>query len=260
MKHIKDEILNIYLLNSSVLEKDKIKEIELHLSKCKECKKFYNEMKSFYADLDELESKEQHSYKLESLYGESDEKNNFMSLAAQDAEEVEKGFKYFNTYATAEKLILIRAFRNIPTGEFNLYLICEDAEKIKNALVNIQGIDRDFVSDKEGLLKINDYSIDKQMQINIHSPIARFEVDKDTLSKDFKELPCFMKSGMKLILDLSNDNIYAALKVTPEYKFKKLKAVVLEAPDSYEVVGLEDNKFNFTKPSSEKFEIVIVED
>ena len=265
MKHITDEILNIYLLDSSVLEKRKVEEIELHLSKCKECKKFYEEMKSFYIDLNELENKEQHSYKLESLYSESDEKNNLMSLAAQDAEEVEKGFRYFNTYATAEKLILMRAFKDISTGEFIIYLVCENVEKIKNALVNIQGIDEDFVSDKECFIKIKDHQLDKQMQINIHSPIARFEVNKDTLHKNFKELRCIMKSGITLIADLSNlpeqtsENITAALKVIPKFKFKKLKAVVLEAPDVYKVIEIEDNKFTFAKPSSEKFEIVIVE-
>ena len=254
-----DEILNIYILNSSVLSRSKVEEIESHLSECSDCKDYYEEMKTFYSDLDNLETEDKFIFELRSLYPDTDIKDKYMSLAAQDAEEVEKGFRYFNTYATAEKLILIRAFRNIPTGEFNLYLICEDVGKIKNALVNIEGIDKDFVSDKEGLLKIKDIQLDKQIKINIHSPIARFEVNKDTLSKNFKELPCIMKSGMKLIVDFSNENIFAALKVIPKFKLKNLKAVVLEAPDTFEIIEIEGNKFTFTKPSSEKFEIVIVE-
>ena len=254
-----DEILNIYILNSSVLSRIKVEEIENHLSDCDDCKRFYDEMKSFYSDLHNLKSEDGTTFELRSLYSDTKDKDNFMNLAAQDAEDVEKGFKYFNTYASAEKLILIRVFKNIPTGEFNLYLICEDAEKIKNALVNIEGIDKDFVSDKEGLLKIKDIQLDKQIKINIHSPIARFEVNKDTLSKNFKELPCIMKSGMKLIVDFSNENIFAALKVIPKFKLKNLKAVVLEAPDTFEIIEIEGNKFTFIKPSSEKFETVIVE-
>ena len=258
MKHITDEILNVYILNSSSLKENKIEEIENHLIKCKDCENYYNNLKSFYSDLNNLKNSNIYSYELKSLYPESDD-NNVMSLAAQNAEQEQVGFKYFNTYATAEKLILIRAFRNNSTGDFNLYLICEDAEKIKNTLVNIEGIDEDFISNEKGFLVIKDYSLDRQMNINIHSPIARFEVKRDMLEKDSHELPCILKSGMTLIMDLSNENIFASLKVTAEFKYKKLKAIVIEAPENYKIVGIEDNKFTFAIPSSEKFEIVIVE-
>lgn len=258
MKHITDEILNVYILNSSSLTIKKIEEIEVHLSECKDCEKYYNELKSFYSDLNNLEKSDMYSYELISLYPEIDE-NNTMSLAAQNDEQDKGGYKYFNTYATAEKLILIRAFRNYPTGEFNLYLICEDVEKIKNALVNIRGIDKDFISDKEGFLKIKDQSLDKQMKLNIHSPVARFEVDRDMLVKTSHELQCILKSGMKLKIKSIDNNIQAEFEVTSDFRYKKLKAIIIETTDSNEVIELEDSKFTFAKPSSDKFEIIIVE-
>ena len=258
MKHITDEILNVYILNSSSLQENKIEEIENHLTKCKDCEKYYNDLKLFYSDLNNLENSNKNSYELKNLYPESDD-NNVMSLAAQEAEQDQVYFKYFNTYATAEKLILIRVFKNNSKGDFNLYLICEDAEKIKSALVNIERIDKDFISDKEGLIKIKDHSLDRQMKINIHSPIARFEVERDISDKNSHEFQCVLKSGMMLIVDISDENIFAVLKVTAEFRYKKLKAIVIEAPDTYVVTEIEDKKFTFPKPSSEKFEIVIVE-
>jgi len=258
LKHITDEILNVYILNSSSLKENKIEEIENHLTKCKDCKKYYKDLKLFYSDLNNLKNSNKYSHELKSLYTESDD-NNVMSLAAQNAEKDRDGYKYFNTYATAEKLILIRAFRNNSTGDFNLYLICENVEKVKNALFNIEGIDYDYISNEKGFLKIKDRYLDKHMNINIHSPIARFEIDKDMILKESQEFSCILKSGMTLIVDLSNENIFAALKVTSEFKYKKLKAIVIEAPDTNKIVGIEENKFKFTKPSFEKFEIVFVE-
>lgn len=258
MKHITDEILNVYILNSSSLKENKIEEIENHLSKCKDCEKYYNDLKSFYSDLNNLENSNNYSYELKSLYPDSDD-NKFMSLAAQNNEQDKVGYKYFNTYATAEKLILIRAFRNNSTGDFNLYLICEDVEKIKNALVNVEGIDHDFISDKEGLINVKDHSLDKQMKINIHSPIARFEIDDFKLTEKSQELHCVLKSGMKLKMKSIYENIQSELEITAVFKLKKLKAIVFISPDFFKVFEIINKKFAFTTPPSEKFEIVIVE-
>ena len=253
-----DEILNIYILNSSILEKSQIEKIEFHLSECKDCEKYYNELKLFYTDLNNLEKREKYTNELFSLYPDSDE-NNYMSLAAQNNEKDQIGYKYFNTYATAEKLILIRVFRNNSTGDFNLFLICEDVEKIKNALVNIEGIDDDFISDNEGLIKIKDHSFDKQMKINIHSPIARFEFDDLKLTEKYQELYCVLNSGMKLKMKSIDENIQSELEITTAFKLKKLKAIVFISSDFFKVFEIINKKFTFTTPPSEKYEIIIVE-
>ena len=258
LKHITDEILNVYILNSSSLKENKIEEIENHLTKCKDCKKYYKDLKLFYSDLNNLKNSNKYSHELKSLYTESDD-NNVMSLAAKNAEKDRDGYKYFNTYATAEKLILIRAFRNNSTGDFNLYLICENVEKIKNALVNIDGIDEDFVSNKEGLINIKDHSLDKHKKINIHSSIARFEIGEIKKTEDTQEFLCIQKSGMKLKLKSIKSNIKSEIDITPNFESKKLKAIVFLGPMFYKVFEILNKKFTFTKPPSDKFEIIIVE-
>jgi hypothetical protein len=271
-KHIEDKTLNIYIINQDLLSKEIGENIKIHLNECESCLNYYNELKVFHKALKEnLQSKsilipdrnddykeENNIFLMKSLnFFEPDRCDN-IKLAAMNKDINNSPYTYINTYASARRYVMMRVLKNNETNEFFLYLLCDDMEKVSNALVCFQGIDRNFIADKNGKVILpSDYFINN-LDFMVYIPIARFLLNQEN------GIINYQSSDYEIDLNytIKEKEIKASFSFVKgkPYEGAKISVVNSESLNDSEIIDTDNYEFTIVKDKiSDYREIILYE-
>lgn len=162
MKVISDEILHLYLIKPSLLDLSTREDIENRKIKDFNFRKRIEELQIFYKELENINK----GVIILTPFKIKKEPDNY-KLAAMNNSRYDDEFQYLTTFASAENLIMIRVHYKKSTKEYKLYLVSENMDKVKNVSLTIQGSDKEYITDNEGITTINDLNIDENTIISV---------------------------------------------------------------------------------------------
>ena len=224
MKSISEEKLDLYVINPSLLNKSEIDFIESRIKESSEFREKIENIKEFYniyhslSDIkisneeflnrvkmreqkkitDGIYTKQQNTFLLTPLY-ERENEEKYVKLAAQQKLKKDRQFKYINTLASADDIVLIRVLWNYSTNEYNLFLVMDEMDKVEYALLNFEDYPDNYVADKNGLIKIKiEYHFD-DINARVHLPIVKFFISNQDITK--------LKKSEKVTHHLKNESI-----------------------------------------------------
>ena len=289
MRHISDENIYLYVINREMLGTEELKYVDRHFSVCSECREFAELALSFLKEYDSigsfgLDSKLRHTdfrmvrqgrsvsssevpesisnvFTLQPIRIYSDNGTQFPKLAAEQKPEDLDRFRHIFTYASAHKFVLLRVLYNPAKKEYDLYLVCDDMSKVGNALINFEGEEAEYVADNNGIIKLHRDFISENVNVYIHLPISRFDIDINQVLPGDKSLEATSKEKITLKLQKRNMEVNAAINFVRDYDPGKLKAIVLYG-DNFEKhysCDIRENTFSFPWSGLNKVKIVLVQ-
>lgn len=167
MKEIAEIDLHMYVLNRSLLEAEIIQEIERRTqTDCKIADEL-EEIKEFYRNYEQtIYEKTQKVFILTPLNLKLN-KPDQITLAAQQSTATESQLKYVKSFLSAEKYIIVRMFHCPETKEYEFYVLCDDERSVKNSIIRIPFLDKEFIADEGGAVKITEDYIPDDVEIII---------------------------------------------------------------------------------------------
>ncbi|MEW5923554.1 MAG: hypothetical protein AB1746_06165 [Candidatus Zixiibacteriota bacterium] len=170
------EMLDQYILGSAQVDR---RALEEHVQECALCRFYVDKRKGQFQEIQDSWRIEQESrvirlYPVENtiyLIGDSESR-----LAAKGFADSEPNSSI--TLASPNKEILLRVVRDHRTHDVWLYLIAEDKEKYLNALVKPFGINKEFLADERGRIKLGqiEWPIKENLTAEILLPKATFNM------------------------------------------------------------------------------------
>lgn len=154
MKEINEEDLHLYIINKNQLDAAVITEIEKRASTESAFRKKIEEIEEYYHNY-EMFSKiaKEGVFHLLPIVNKN-KANEQITLAAQHNNSVEMEEKYIQTFISSDKYVMIRMFRNSALGEYEFYLVSDNSELVKNAVIKIPSLQKELISNEEGIAKI----------------------------------------------------------------------------------------------------------
>jgi hypothetical protein len=264
MLEITEKDIHLYILNKSLLKPDVIKEIE----RLKTTDEIFNseleETKEFYKIYNQLEYQEKkYSFTLTPLYAAKEKK--IMKFAAQQNTIMEDKLKYINTFSSAENLIMVRLFYNPIDKDYSLYVLCEeDVTKAEYAVIKLGNIDKDFIADKKGFLKIKKDLINEESNIRVNIPIAKFKDIPELFFLEKNSLRFISKNNdyeVHLVLSKQKEKIDCALEFINNEPSGDIYAVLIRDGDlKYpEKLDILENRFMITYSKPEVISIILLQ-
>jgi len=268
--HIDDKILNVFIINPDILDLVEVKRIKLHLKECSECKQYYEELLEFHNFLKELpeyeneiiskpnkERYEKNNILLMTPYGpfESVAENN-IRLAAMDKANKNSPFSYVNTYASAQKYVMVRVLKNNETGEYILFLLCDDMEKVKNALFCFDGFGKYCIADEKGKIVLQqDYFVDN-LDFIVFLPVARFKLASTSEDTEYE----IDDNNVKLNYRYKGSELYGKFMLPKGKQYEKTKIAVINSKEmkSSEIIDSDNFEFSLQKNNIMDFNEVIL--
>ncbi|RPI18461.1 MAG: hypothetical protein EHM58_05240 [Ignavibacteriae bacterium] len=248
MKEYKDIELDLYILNRSLLSAEKIREIEDMISSDEEIRNKVIELEEFYNIFNTLEKKcGKKVIKLETLHQDDIENDRYM-LAAQHEENKLNYYEHVRTYVSAEKLTVSRLLQNKFSGEYVLYITNEDSPAA-NSLAYIPGINKSYIADKNGRVKIKEKFIGSQNVI-IKLPEAVFII---------KELSgqSLTNNDLALNIKFSGDDVEFQLVPNKVQWFFSAYIIYSEDYSKYEYCKITNNRFRISNKQRKNITIVV---
>jgi len=274
---ITNEKAHIFLTNPSLLDSKDVELIENKIKNDPAFKEFIEELRQYQdelqapnagivkemaASIEERLKRPNKILRLTALQASDDEIKNTFRMAASSQSDTIDEEKFVNTYASAEKFVLLRVFKNSFRGEYALYLVADDMKIVQNALVNFENFAGDYVADKDGLVRIKADYIDEKIASIVRLPVSRFEIDvnelknageysaadlnfkllmkhsEGELSISFDRIGAISSKRLKLIAVFDNDAVNAAVielgdtlnasLSLPEYPFNALSVALID--------------------------------
>jgi hypothetical protein len=289
MKHISDENIYLYVINPALLGIEALRVIESHLEGCSECREFVSVAENFlneYRKLKDLKlDSPEHAGKIEMLRLRSGLRSHrlpqfssnsmvlkpfnfftgserrFSKLVAEQKPEDQDRFRHIYTYASAHKLVILRVLYNPAKKEYSLYLVCDDMSKAGNALINFEGEDVEYVTDNDGIIRLNRDFIAENVNVFIHLPISKFEIDLCEFLKKHAVSALISKEKITLNLSRLNGDVKATLDFGRKPEAAEIKAIILHGDnfDKHESYDLDGNSFFFPAAGYDKIRIVLVQ-
>ncbi|MFA5404932.1 MAG: hypothetical protein WC358_08365 [Ignavibacteria bacterium] len=269
-KHIEDKILNIYILNPDILDSTDLININIHLIECQRCNKYYEEMKEFHNFIKELPDyrnsisveneikpqRESNIFLLKSSNLLELELNNNIKLAAMHKKDKTSSYTYVDTYTSAKKYLMMRVLRDNKTGEYVLFLICDDMDKVKNALLSFEGVEKYYISDKEGKIILPSDNFIENLDFTVYLPIARFNLtDKqgaiDYISDEY---------DVKLFYVVDENSLKAKFSFLKGKPYESTKIAVINSREikNSKILDSDNFKFSLEKKSVDDLNEVIL--
>ena len=197
MKCIDEKELEIYVikeLNGETLSHS----ISNHISECNYCSNRINEMRLFYKEfINQVKQpvSQNEKNKVENLKNNQNPftiETKFVNInsdptavfghSVMHAEtlrsELKTLFKNYTVLMSEDKNILIRIMKNIETGNLTLHLISEEESKYSNVIVKISSIDRDYITDKDGIVSLGKINLThlESLKVFVRTPLSEFEL------------------------------------------------------------------------------------
>jgi hypothetical protein len=175
MKIITDEILHLFVKNASLLSKKEIEEVETQLLSNNILKERIREIKLFYSFLEneEIQNLKISKYKLYNnivpLYpfNKNSEDSKGSKLAAMNSVSKTDEFRHLTTFISSENIIMIRVQFNEVRNQYRIFLIAEDTDVLKNAVLMIEGSDKEYIPDNDGVILLTNIYINEHTNFSI---------------------------------------------------------------------------------------------
>jgi hypothetical protein len=165
MKEIAEIDLHLYVLNRSLLDKEIAEEIERRIPADSQLAAELEEIKEFYSNYEQtIYEKTQKVFVLAPLNLKFN-KPEQITLAAQQSTTTESRLKYVKSFLSAEKYVIVRMFHNPETKEYEFYVICEDERSVKNAIIKIPFLNKELITNEEGVASITEDYIPEDVEI-----------------------------------------------------------------------------------------------
>jgi len=176
MNIISDEILHLFLRNAELLKKEIRLEIENKLKTDIPLSKRLEEIKLFYNVYDNLNIGREVLFKCNftndiiPLYPFKTEEIlcvNWTKHAALHEIAEQNNYTRYLTFISYENNVIIRVHSGENENEYKLFLIMEEEEKIKNAVVMIDKYDEEFIPDDNGIVLVKGIYIDESTILSV---------------------------------------------------------------------------------------------
>ena len=165
MKEIAEIELHLYILDRSLLDKKITEEIERRISVDPQLAAELEEINEFYCNYEQtVYEKTQKVFVLTSLSPKLNRPDQ-ITLAAQQSTTTEPSLKYVKTFLSAEKYVIVRMFHNPETKEYEFYVICEDERSVKNAIIRIPFLNKELITNEEGVAIIAEDYIPEDIEL-----------------------------------------------------------------------------------------------
>lgn len=189
---------HLYVINKFLLSSKDVMEIESRMEKDREFDEYISSIRKIISDsedaneisinADEVYEKlfgnTGYGFELSSMFDNNDEDN--LKLAAMNVRDVKDEFVYFNTFATADNFILIRVLKNPFSSNYRFYIISENMELVKNAVLKINDTGDVFIADDKGVVSIYSEELPKKIKISVMIPADVFSIDTENLKSSYK--------------------------------------------------------------------------
>jgi hypothetical protein len=293
MEHISDEIIYLFVINPNAIESAERTIIEKHIDNCSHCKEFLEESTNLFKTLNTLTSdrvskedffnkmktslkylnssieteENQNILHLYEQYKLNKGSQNFLRLAAMQNASLQNRDRYINTYASAQNFVLMRVMYTSTTKGYQLYLICEDMERVKCAIVSLEGINKDLVADENGIVSLKSGYVNAHLSFQLLLPVARFYLDFDDIKNSKK--PVQIKSHLHHYnIDLSASMNFDKVELKFDYDDTfftnnlKMYLINLDEIENFKTVILKDDKmvsFKMNENLSGKYAVILIE-
>ncbi len=165
MKEIAEIDLHLYILNRSLLDKKIVEEIESRIPADSPLAAELEEIKEFYSNYDQTEYEKTPKVFVLTPLNLKFNKPDRITLAAQQSTTTESHLKYVKTFLSAEKYVIVRMFHSPETKEYEFYVICEDERSVKNAIIRIPFLNKELITNEEGIAKIIEDYIPEDVEL-----------------------------------------------------------------------------------------------
>jgi hypothetical protein len=165
--HIDEEILERFVINPAVIDKNLRIGIERHLHACSACRIIHNYFADFYKEykktsgvrspaVDEFVSGLYPVIELSHYTVQSEEtpKVYLTVLAAMTAVQESDRFVSVATLASEEQNAVVRILEDKSTSRLKIYVITDDPTRRSHAILSIPELSADFVTDSRGQLEV----------------------------------------------------------------------------------------------------------
>lgn len=222
-KLTEEEKVHLYVINKSLLQGNEITEIENKINSDISFKDFVENVKKVIEDIKTFDSadidvgkitsrilnknKIQYLFELKSLFPDDEDTDN-LKLAAMQKKDANDNFVYFNTFASADNFILIRALKNSTRNEYKLFLICDDMTLVGNSVLKISNTNIEFIADNKGVVTLTSDYLNKNIDIKVFIPHDIFIINLNDAyfpeSQNIKSAISIYKGGKFLDIEFEN--------------------------------------------------------
>ena len=154
MKEITEEELHLYIINRNQLDAGTADEIERRALIDIEFRKNIDEIAEYYRNFEIYSNIDKEGVYLLLPMKDEYQANEQLTLAAQQNTTIEHGVKYIKTFISSEKYIMIRMFHNPELGKYEFYLVSDNLELVKNAVIKIPSLHKELITNTEGIAKL----------------------------------------------------------------------------------------------------------
>lgn len=235
------EKVHLYVINRSLLSENDISEIENKIKTDLSFREIAEQVKLIHeeintSNLSDIDTENILSrvlnkinkcnvFELRPVFPD-DEDNDNMKLAAMQRNELNGKLTYFNTYASADKFVLIRVLKNPSNNEYKLFLICEDMNLAGNSVIKFLNNKNEFITDDKGIVTIVSDYLNKDLEIKVFLPSDIFIIELKNLKDSYQSDRSMAKANVRL------DNAGKIIEIEFESGFLSDKSVYA-VPDNY---------------------------
>lgn len=235
------EKVHLYVINRSLLSENDISDIENKIKSdlsfreiAEQVKLIHNEINT--SNLTDIDTENILSrilniinkcnvFELKPLFPDEEDNDN-MKLAAMQRNELNGKLTYFNTYASADKFVLIRVLKNPSENEYKFFLICEDMKLAGNSVIKFLNNKNEFIADDKGIVTIVSDYLNKDLEIKVFLPSDIFIIELKNLKDSYQSDRSMAKANVRL------DNTGKIIEIEFESGFLSDKSVYA-VPDNY---------------------------
>lgn len=218
LDHLSEHIIE-KLLRDSTLSQRRISQINAHLAECRECRNIYKWLKSFYQELNRIETptfvdrrldrNTIGTIKLAPLHFEKPERSTRHSSMVLVAKSEEKTSQYEHvvTLASEEQHILVRVLHDNRRQTYRLFLITPEHLGRAHSIVELSSCQRALITDQAGkanftLKKDPGSELWQDTRGILRMPLTRLKLDADDI-RQFEEDRQLMLSDNGFKFDLT---------------------------------------------------------
>ena len=194
MNHLQEKHIEQYLLRDNTLDEGVRQHIHSHLSECDECRKIYDELRTFYRELDATASppRQQVQQLTQSILTspfkerlhpvkESLVDTSSFVLAAKTQDSQPHRFQRIVNFGSNRFSTLVRILYDQQEDVLLFYLMADDPKVSRHALIRLPGIHRELITDTEGKAELHQpdetwFSQIQKGELYVHFPMDEFAI------------------------------------------------------------------------------------
>lgn len=191
---------HLYAINKSLLSEKEITEIENKIHSDVSFSEYIENLRLIHQEINTFDSSDldigkitseilnmntiRNIFELKPAFPDDDYTDK-LNLAAMQKNAVNDSFVYYNTYASAEKFILIRVLKKSQYNEYKFFLICDEMNLVGYSVVKFSNTDTEFIADEKGTLTLKSDYMNKDTDLKVYIPDDVFIIDLNDLKDSY---------------------------------------------------------------------------